>query len=341
MVAALCELETEDESSFTIEFPAQREHDTESSLVHMRHRMYDSRIGRFTQVDPILDNRPNKAYLYCSNSPLTSTDPMGLDEIRRRFIQMEIDRGELTDYELQYALWFIHSDKKVEELGHRADWVETCGKVLPNEQKSWRSHVEDRDYNWEILKRCRITKQYEDIMKQVRDEGLREEMMNPDSWVDSDLMTLALGFSGSCGVSRVRFGSRTASESSWMLRAMRASGIADAVARRLAAIMERLEEQIHHFATNKGKSYHPMFKKFADRYQLDLDGAWNKESIPHLGRHPTEYHNFVLDGMRRAATEAGKDRQKFLELFEKYVKAPVRENPWMLRKDGWAKTPKE
>jgi hypothetical protein len=73
----------------------------------------------------------------------------------------------------------------------------------------------------------------------------------------------------------------------------------------------------------------------ADQYGLSLDQEWNKELLPHLGRHPNEYHKFVLDGMKRAAREAGKNKDKFLKLFDKYVKDPVRKNPDLLRKCGW------
>lgn len=56
---------------------AQREHDAESGLVHMRSRSYDPRIGRFTQNDPIRANRPFDHYSYARNSPLSGTDPTG------------------------------------------------------------------------------------------------------------------------------------------------------------------------------------------------------------------------------------------------------------------------
>jgi RHS repeat-associated protein len=59
---------------------AQREHDSESGLVYMRARMYDPRLGRFTQMDPLLGNRPFEHYLYASNDPLMRTDPLGLDD---------------------------------------------------------------------------------------------------------------------------------------------------------------------------------------------------------------------------------------------------------------------
>jgi len=51
-------------------------------------------------------------------------------------------------------------------------------------------------------------------------------------------------------------------------------------------------------------------KKVADQYGLDLGDAWNKELMPHQGRHPNAYHDFVECGMERAVREAGKDKGK-------------------------------
>ena len=93
--------------------------------------------------------------------------------------------------------------------------------------------------------------------------------------------------------------------------------------------------QIHHFATNKSKTYTPRLKKTADKYGLDLDGNWNKQLLPHQGRHPNKYHDFVVEGIERAAKGAGPDKDKFLELFQLYVKDPVLINPDLLRKIGW------
>jgi len=76
-------------------------------------------------------------------------------------------------------------------------------------------------------------------------------------------------------------------------------------------------------------------QKIADKYGLDLDGPWNREKLPHLGRHPDAYHEWVFKGMERAAAEAGPSSTRFLELFERYVRVPVRNNPGMLRGDFW------
>ncbi|MCP4524589.1 MAG: hypothetical protein GY833_01555 [Aestuariibacter sp.] len=96
-----------------------------------------------------------------------------------------------------------------------------------------------------------------------------------------------------------------------------------------------LPKQLHHYATNKNNTYTPQFERILRRYGLSLDDAWNTELLPHQGRHPNQYHEFVLNGMQRAAQEAGDDASRFLQLFERYVMQPVRNNPELLRKSGW------
>jgi len=93
--------------------------------------------------------------------------------------------------------------------------------------------------------------------------------------------------------------------------------------------------QMHHFATNKSQTFTPRMKRIVDEYGLNLNEAWNKELMHHIGRHPDKYHLFVLRGMKQAKKEAGNNQKVFLELFEKYVKEPVLNNPDLLNKSGW------
>lgn len=93
--------------------------------------------------------------------------------------------------------------------------------------------------------------------------------------------------------------------------------------------------QLHHFATNKSKKYTPAMEALAGRYGLDLDDDWNTGMLPHQGRHPNAYHEWVLEQMMRASRDAGHDGEKFKRYFDEYVKQPVRKNPIMLRRDGW------
>lgn len=73
-------------------------------------------------------------------------------------------------------------------------------------------------------------------------------------------------------------------------------------------------------------------EEIANRFGLKLDQGWNKEAMPHLGRHPNAYHQFVLENMQNAATQANGSKSEFLRLFEQNVKQPVRDNPKMLNK---------
>ncbi|WP_146553480.1 AHH domain-containing protein [Rummeliibacillus sp. SL167] len=63
---------------------------------------------------------------------------------------------------------------------------------------------------------------------------------------------------------------------------------------------------------------------------------WNKELLPHQGRHPNAYHEYVLERLRTFDKIAKGDKEKFLKLYEQ-LKQKVRENPDMLYKDYWRK----
>ena len=92
--------------------------------------------------------------------------------------------------------------------------------------------------------------------------------------------------------------------------------------------------QVHHYATNKSKTYTPQLEEIANRYGLDLDDAWNKDLLPHQGRHPNAYHEYVLDSMKQFDNIAQGDKDIFLKLFDN-LKNNVKSNPDMLYKEYW------
>ena len=96
----------------------------------------------------------------------------------------------------------------------------------------------------------------------------------------------------------------------------------------------RKPNQIHHFATNKSKKYTSQFKNITQKYGLDLDGDWNKELMPHQGRHPYAYHDYVLDNMQKFNKIAKGDKTKFLKLYDQ-MKQKIISNPDMLYKYYW------
>jgi RHS repeat-associated protein len=100
--------------------------------------------------------------------------------------------------------------------------------------------------------------------------------------------------------------------------------------------LENLPVQTHHLLTNKSISkWTPIFEEIVDKYKLDLDDAWNKVEIPHRGRHPKEYHEWVSRQLREIDKIAQGVREDFLELFEERITKPVSEQPEMLTKEWW------
>jgi hypothetical protein len=57
--------------------------------------------------------------------------------------------------------------------------------------------------------------------------------------------------------------------------------------------------------------------------------------IYHYSKHPSQYHEFVLNGMRAADAGAAGNQDIFLKLFDEYVRQPLLQNPNMLNKTGW------
>jgi len=92
--------------------------------------------------------------------------------------------------------------------------------------------------------------------------------------------------------------------------------------------------QLHHFATNKSTKYTSQFENITKKYGLDLDDVWNKELIPHQGRHPNAYHDWMLEQMQSLDSIAKGNKDAFLKMFED-VKKTVIDNPDMLRKMFW------
>ena len=65
-----------------------------------------------------------------------------------------------------------------------------------------------------------------------------------------------------------------------------------------------------------------------------MDSEWNKDLLPHQGRHPNVYHDCVLDSMKQFDEIAQGNRDVFLKLYEN-MKRNVQANPDMLYKNYW------
>ena len=92
--------------------------------------------------------------------------------------------------------------------------------------------------------------------------------------------------------------------------------------------------QEHHYLTNKNQEYTPQMKEITDKYNLDLDGSWNKEMLPHGGRHAKAYHKHMLEGIKNIDSVAQGNVEVFLKQFE-VLKSTIRANPEMMYKAFW------
>ena len=54
-------------------------YDSETGLIYLRNRYYDSTLGRFISEDPARDG--TNWYVYCENNPVGFVDPLGLEYI--------------------------------------------------------------------------------------------------------------------------------------------------------------------------------------------------------------------------------------------------------------------
>lgn len=95
----------------------------------------------------------------------------------------------------------------------------------------------------------------------------------------------------------------------------------------------------HHFLSDKNKKWTPKFKAITDKYGLDLNKPyngvdWNIESMLHRGRHATEYHDYMLNGIKEINKIANGNTNVFLQLFEN-LKQEILNNPGMLYKAFW------
>ncbi|EAK8229305.1 hypothetical protein E7O39_09510, partial [Campylobacter jejuni] len=75
--------------------------------------------------------------------------------------------------------------------------------------------------------------------------------------------------------------------------------------------------QTHHIATDKNKKFTKEFRKITKKYNMELDEDWNKVKMPHRGRHPNEYHEYILEKMKKIDKIARGDKDKFIKEFEK------------------------
>ena len=299
------------------------EHLEQFGLINMNARLYDPFTGRFYSPDPYVQmpdfSQNFNRYAYCLNNPLKYKDNSGesiiLAAIAIAVVSMAIDYGiqVYNNYRLSKNdpsitpndIWFKRIDWfDVGLTGAISGLTAGFGASLQAGKTIGKLGI------WWI-KNQKLIKVGEIIVSSALDitgDGLQNVSFN------DFIIRSAIGLS-------------TYAVSTVLTEAVSSNNVKDTKG--------GLPKQKHHVATNKNATYTPLMKEIAAEYGLDLDGDWNVAVMDHLGRHPNEYHEFVLNAMKQISTEAAGDQQRFIELFNAYVKDVIINNPDLLRKAGW------
>ena len=313
------------------------EHLPEFGVIDMNGRMYDPLQGRFLSPDPYVqmpDYSQNfNRYAYCLNNPLVYTDPSGefIFTLLATIIPgaqpllpfaIAADISWMSDYGMQVAMNHMSGQRGADAWFKNIDWFDVGTSAVVGgltggysaEYKAGKTLGKFGTWVYKNRKLITLGEMVATSAVDITGEGFQKVDMSD--------------FSTRMAINLTTFGlTELASNGTKGLVKNQNPGYND--------VTDNLPIQEHHFATNKNKAYTPRMEEIARGYGLDLDGDWNKEAMNHLGRHPNVYHEFVLEGMKRAALEAGGDQARFIQLFDQYVKQIIISNPLLLRKAGW------
>ena len=89
--------------------------------------------------------------------------------------------------------------------------------------------------------------------------------------------------------------------------------------------------QKHHLVPWRNKKWTPLYRAITDKYGINLK-TWgdNLLEIIHKGRHPSEYHEFILSRLKMIDNIAKGNREKFEKLFKKYIIDRIANDPDIL-----------
>jgi len=101
-------------------------------------------------------------------------------------------------------------------------------------------------------------------------------------------------------------------------------------------LVEKLPNELHYMVSSINKEWTPIFEKIIAKYGK-LDDLWKRVDMPHKGRHPNAYHEWIADALQEIDRIANGNYNEFRRLFEKYIVKVVEENPWILKSSWWKK----
>ena len=243
-----------------------RELDNETGLYYYGARYLDPTGAMWLSVDPMWENRPGiSPFNYCLSNPIKMIDPDGMweQDADGNWIAQKNDNA----YTLAKALNVNPSDAIQMMKDQGFEFTEGDKKVLLNvgdvfqsKQSSFNMKETMGDFSW-----------------YPQEKGLEDVGVLP--YVDVAIeQLLDLGERGLQYIGVSEDNSQLTCAAAAIFVSFKGG---------------KMPKQVYHYATNKNKRFTPIFKQIASKYGLSLNGDWNKELLPHLGRHPNEYHEFV------------------------------------------------
>ena len=130
-----------------------KERDEESGLHYHSARYYEPVIGRFVSADPLYVGRFGGAgqrlgvYAYAVNSPLSLSDPSGLDA---KHTITPYAKGKLFSYGIESTV-YVHFDKDTDfykDANKGGKWAERAKALEKKLQKDFESRVKDTGHTW-------------------------------------------------------------------------------------------------------------------------------------------------------------------------------------------------
>ena len=339
------------------------EHLDSFGLVNMNGRMYDPALGRFLSPDPYVQlpdfSQNFNRYSYCLNNPLMYTDPSGewfwLVPVVGAVVNWAANGADFTWEGLSYAVVGAASTTLTvlypqAYLGIAAATGASNSVLYQGFNNGWGNIRLDQmlvdtaistifasvtsTFGAQVAPA--LGRAFDGIKSPLLREGLKGMISGTVSGAFLGGIIAEVDDDENTSFGDGLFKGATMGALTGTL-----SGVANAAQYaqknkvNLVTGKSKLPGQIHHYATNKNSDYTSDMKKIADKYGLDLDGNWNKETLPHRGRHPNDYHKWVLDRMMEIDKMPNMNRQEFLRQFDLQIKQPVRNNPMMLRKEFW------
>ena len=165
--------------------------DSESGLVYLRNRYYDTASGRFITEDPVKDGL--NWYAYCGGNPVMFWDPSG--KIRDDEIEM-YENGEMAPaaysylWKLTYNWWLADTEWEKSEIEQKANEFRNSG-YTDTGYEGWNERIEKMDKKPSapiseeehfFRNELNITYSYEDLQKinEVAPENVKWTLYSPE-----------------------------------------------------------------------------------------------------------------------------------------------------------------